>query len=277
MKGPRRLWEEMAWGDFGTPDVADWIAVVPVAAIEQHGPHLPLSTDLVIMEGYLARVRARVPDGVPATFLPVQNVGLSPEHERFPGTLTLSAEAALKVWTGLGESVARTGVRKIVFVSSHGGNNALLDVVARELRLRHGMLAVTTAWARFGYPDGLFAPEEIAHGVHGGAIETSLMLAFRPDLVRHDRIADFPSAARDMERDYTHLRSGRPAGFGWLTQDLNSEGVLGDARAASTEKGEAAAEHGAGAFIELLHDVHRFPLANLKPGPLDDVIPPSGN
>lgn len=257
---PRPLWQDMTWEDFRAPDIASWIAVVPIAAIEQHGPHLPLSTDLTIMEGYLARVLAALPDDLPASVLPIQPVGLSPEHLRFPGTLSLTPESALKVWTELGDSIARAGLRKLVFVSSHGGNNALLDVVARELRLRHDLLAVTTAFARFGYPEGLFTPDEISHGIHGGDIETSLMLAFRPDLVRMERAADFASEGTRMEADFRHLRIARPVGFGWLAGDLNGAGALGNARAARADKGHVAADHGARAFVELLRDVQNFEL-----------------
>jgi creatinine amidohydrolase len=267
MTMPKPLWQEMTWADFRDGDTGEWIAVVPVAAIEQHGPHLPLSTDLAIMEGYLARVRAALPSDLPATFLPVQPVGLSPEHQAFPGTLTLTPETALRLWTELGDSVARTGIRKIVFVSSHGGNNGLLDIVARDLRLRHALLAVTSAFARFGTPPGLFPAQEIAHGVHAGAIETSLMMAFQPELVTRDEIADFPSAAATLARDFTQLRTGRPAGFGWMTQDLNPQGALGDARLASAELGEEIAAFGAAAFISLLRDVQAFTLDRLPPGP----------
>lgn len=264
---PKAIWEKMTWRDVAASDTSHWIAVVPVAAIEQHGPHLPLSTDLTIMEGYLARIRAALPEDLPATFLPVQAVGLSPEHQAFPGTLTLTPETALRVWTEIGDSLVRAGVRKIVFVSSHGGNNGLLDIVTRDLRLRHNVLAVTSAFARFGTPPDLFPPAEIGHGVHAGAIETSLMLAFRPDLVDGNELADFPSLSAELESDFQHLRTGRPAGFGWMTQDLNPAGALGDARLATAEAGVALAEHGAQAFVQLLKDVHAFALSRLAHGP----------
>jgi creatinine amidohydrolase len=264
---PKAIWEQMTWRDVAGSDTSHWIAVVPVAAIEQHGPHLPLSTDLTIMEGYLTQIRAALPEDLPATFLPVQAVGLSPEHQAFPGTLTLTPETALRVWTEIGDSLVRAGVRKIVFVSSHGGNNGLLDIVTRDLRLRHSVLAVTSAFARFGTPPSLFPPAEIAHGVHAGAIETSLMLAFRPDLVDGNELADFPSLSAELENDFQHLRTGRPAGFGWMTQDLNPAGALGDARLATAEAGVALAEHGAQAFVQLLKDVHAFALNRLAPGP----------
>lgn len=266
MRRPNPIWAEMAWPDF--QNVEDWIAVLPVAAVEQHGPHLPLSTDVEIMQGYVARIIAALPGDLPATFLPVQPVGLSPEHRDFPGSLTFAAETAMHSWIEIGESVARTGVRKIVLLSSHGGNNGLMDIAARELRAEFGMLAVTASFARFGYPAGLFPEEEIAHGVHGGDIETSLMLAFRPDLVRKDKLADFPAATVQMEENFTWLRAGKPAGFGWMAQDLNAGGAVGNAANASAAKGEATARHGAKALAELLLDVHAFDLKRLAKGPL---------
>jgi creatinine amidohydrolase len=268
MSFPGRFWADLTWSDIEAADTSLWIAVLPVAAIEQHGPHLPLSTDRDIMQGYLARIMATVPADMPVSFLPVQNVGLSPEHGDFPGTLTLSPETALRVWTELGESVARAGVRKLVLLSSHGGNTGLLEIVARELRARHSMLAVTASFSRLGYPDGLFPTEEIAHGIHGGEIETSLMLAFAPQKVRQNRLEDFPAETVRMSREFKHLRAAKPAGFGWLTQDLNPDGAIGNAKAANAIKGAQAAEYGAHAFIELLQDAAAFPLERLRSGPL---------
>lgn len=268
MSTPARRWGEMTWQDLQEADLSRWVAVLPVAAIEQHGPHLPLSTDADIMAGYIAYTDAALPREVPATFLPVQTIGVSPEHRDFPGTLSFSPETALRAWTEIGDSLARAGLRRLILVSSHGGNNGLLDVIARDLRIRHSMLAVTTSFARFGYPDGLFPTQEIAHGVHGGEIETSLMLAFQPELVRMFEASDFTPETLRMEREFKHLRAGRPAGFGWLAQDMNSEGVLGNAANASAEKGHAAAAFGAKAFAELIADVAAFPLERLKAGPL---------
>lgn len=264
---PKRFWIEMTWEDFRAGDPARWIAVLPVAAVEQHGSHLPTGVDGYIAEGYLARVLALLPETLPVTFLPLQWVGKSDEHVAFPGTLTLSGESALRGWAGIGESVHRAGVKKLVIVNSHGGNSAVLELVARELRVRLGMLVVTASWSRFGYPDALFTEVERTHGIHGGSIETSLMLAIRPDLVQLDKAADFKPETLAMEKEFRWLRADRPAGFGWMAQDLNPAGALGDARAASKERGEAALEHGARSFIELLHDVDRFELSRLRPGP----------
>jgi creatinine amidohydrolase len=236
------------------------IAVLPMAAVEQHGPHLPVGTDTYIAEAYLARVRALLRDDASIVFLPVQQVGASDEHRAFAGTLTLSPQTALATLIEIGESVHRAGIAKLVVINSHGGNIALIDLAARQLRVRQGMLAVHTSWGRFGYPDGLFSEAEHTHGIHGGDIETAIMLAAYPDLVRREKIANFVPATYAMERAYKHLRADFPVGFGWMTQDLNATGAVGDASLATVEKGEAALDHGARAFVELLHDVERFEL-----------------
>lgn len=257
---PARFWSDLTTEEIRGRDMASTVAVLPVAAVEQHGPHLPLNTDTVIAEGYLARVAALVPDGLDVLILPVQAVGKSDEHDAFPGTLSLTAETALRAWTEIGACVRRAGCERLVLVSSHGGNSALIDLVAAELRGRLGMIAVTTAWARFGYPAGLFPDDEIAYGIHAGGIETALMLALRPDLVRRPAIADFPSRAQRMRADFTHLSAGRPAAFAWKAQDLNPAGAIGNAGLGSAEAGQAALDHGARAFVALLQDVARFRL-----------------
>ncbi|HEV2957854.1 MAG TPA: creatininase family protein [Xanthobacteraceae bacterium] len=264
----KRDWAEMTWEDFADADPS-WVAVLPLAAVEQHGPHLPLGTDAFIVEAYLARARKLLPDAPKATFLPSHAIGTSHEHRAFAGTLTLAPETLVHGLAEIGESVHRAGVRKLVFANGHGGNVAALDLVALDLRARLGMLAVPCSFARFGYPDGLFAPQEIAHGIHGGDVETSIMLAARPDLVRTDLAKNFVPASAAMAREFKRLRAGEPVGFGWMSQDLNPSGAIGDATLATAAKGEAALAHGARAFAELLEDVARFDLARLGKGPLE--------
>jgi len=253
------------WADLTTADLAgrDWartVAILPVAATEQHGPHLPLSTDTVIAQGYLDRVAALTPDALDVLILPVQAIGKSDEHDAFPGTLSLSTGTALAAWSEVGAGIAAAGCRRLVLVTSHGGNSALIDLVAGELRGRFGMVAVTTSWARLGIPAGLFPDEEVTHGIHAGGIETALMLALRPDLVRREAVADFPSRGRAIARDHAILRTGRPAALAWKTQDLNPAGALGDARLGTAEAGHALLDHGARAFVTLLGEVSRFDL-----------------
>ena len=158
----------------------------------------------------------------------------------------------------LGESVARAGIKKLVMVTSHGGNSAAMTLVAQDLRARHGLLAVTTAWSRLSAAEGLFAADELRHGIHGGAVETSIMLARYKQHVRADKIADFRPASIAMEKDYRWLSAHRPAPFAWQAQDLHASGAAGDATMASAEKGERLLDDGARAFCELLADVDKF-------------------
>ena len=215
---PRRNWMEMTWQDIAgaAGATARWIAVLPLAAVEQHGPHLPLGVDTYIAEAYLARVQKLLPADLPVTFLPVQRIGVSAEHLSFPGTLTLSAATAMAAWTELGESLARAGVRKLVLVTSHGGNVAAMESVARDLRTRLGMLAVTVGWHRFGYPDGAFSADEKKHGIHGGDIETSLMLAAQPATVR---MAASPKRNAGDDRDGGRIQMARCLPARWLRLD----------------------------------------------------------
>ncbi len=272
MNLPKRDWMEMSWQEIaGAGEATErWIAVLPLAAVEQHGPHLPLGVDTFIAEAYLARVRTILPDQLPVTFLPVQRIGVSVEHLAYPGTLTMSAATAIGAWTEIGESLARAGLRKLVLVTSHGGNVAAMELVARDLRTRLRMLAVTVGWHRFGYPDDTFSGEEKRHGIHGGDIETSLMLAAMPETVRMEKAPNATPATIEMAREFKWLGAYRPAGFAWMTQDLHATGALGDATLASAAKGEAALAHGAEAFVELLREVDRFDLARLREGPIDD-------
>ena len=264
---PKHDWVEMTWEDFSGADTTRWIAVLPVAAVEQHGPHLPLGADAFIAAAYLSRAREVLPAELPVSFLPMLSIGTSDEHRAFPGTLTLSAHTVTGMLTEIGESVHRAGVRKLVIANSHGGNVSVVDLATRDLRVRLNMFVVACSWFGFGYPDGLFSKEEQVHGIHAGAIETSIMLAAHPGLVRTARAQTFASAGIELEREFRHLGIDRPARLGWMSQDLHACGAMGDARAATADKGKAAIEFGARAFVELLGEVDRFDLARLKEGP----------
>jgi len=265
---PTKYWADMTWRDFQRADMSKVVAVLPVAAIEQHGPHLPVGVDSFINEGYLKRAIALTPHDLPALFLPLQSIGKSNEHIEFPGTLTLSLETVARAWSEIGDSVARAGCRKLIFINSHGGNVAVLDAVTRDLRVRHRMLAVNAAWHRLGLPEGLFSTRERTHGIHGGDVETSIMLAARPETVRIEKALKATPATIGMAQEFKWLGASRPAGFAWMTQDLHESGALGDATLGTAAKGEAALAHGAQAFVELLREVNRFDLARLKEGPL---------
>jgi creatinine amidohydrolase len=259
----KRFWAELKSSEFAALDPNATIAVLPVAATEQHGPHLPVTTDTAIADGMIKTVLARLPDDLGVLFLPIQMIGKSNEHLRSPGTITCSAENLIRIWVEIGESVHRAGLRKMVIANSHGGNIEVAGIVARELRVRLSMLVATTQWRTFGLPPGIYADFDTRHGIHAGDIETSLMLYFRPDLVDMGKAKRFSSKGEDMEREYKYLRPIGPHAFAWIAQDLNPDGALGDASAARAEKGRLTAEHQADAFIAFLRDVARFPLAQL--------------
>ena len=162
---PLRLpgwWQDLASRDFAALDPETTVAVLPVGAIEQHGPHLPVAVDTCIVDGIVAAALARMPAGLPVLVLPTTAVGKSNEHIDFPGTLTLSAETLGRVWYEIGASVRRAGVRKLVLLNSHGGQPQVMQIVARELRIDHQMLVVAANWFSWGMPEGLFDAERTA-------------------------------------------------------------------------------------------------------------------
>ncbi len=260
---PRRLWVEMTTCDFERLP-ADTVAVLPVAAVEQHGPHLPVYVDACINEGVIARTIAKLPQDLPVTFLPMQAIGKSNEHIDFPGTLTLSADTLARLWTEIGESVHRAGIRKLVLFNSHGGQPQVMDIVARDLRVRLDMLVVCASSYAFGGSEGLFPPEERRHGIHGGSSETSRMLALRPDLVRMELAQNFVPASVQIEQDYEFLYPDGSIGFGWKTQDLHPLGACGNALDADATRGNALLDHTAASLAKLLAEVHRFPITQLR-------------
>jgi creatinine amidohydrolase len=152
--------------------------------------------------------------------------------------------------------VARAGVRKIVFVNSHGGNVSMLDIIARELRVRAGMLAVKAGWSHF-WPKDIYSDVENRHGIHGGDSETSLVLHFRPELVDISKVRDFASVAERDEQQYKYLRPTGMLSYAWIASDINPAGVAGEASKATVEKGRITAEAAVTGFIELLREVER--------------------
>jgi creatinine amidohydrolase len=246
---PRRFWRDMAATDFAG-DTANWIAVLPLAAIEQHGPHLPLGVDALIAEAMVARCADELPAKLPVTFLPVQQIAKSTEHARFDGTLALGWETTIQNWIDVGDSLGRSGIRKLVIVTSHGGNFPAMEIVALEMRHRHAMLCVTTSWERLGGYRG----EET--DIHGGHTETSLMLAVRPDLVNMKEAQDFASAQTPMKANNKRLGfHSSDANIAWLAGDLNSAGVTGNAATATAELGQHYLASAVVGFCELAGEI----------------------
>jgi creatinine amidohydrolase len=261
--GSAFFWAELKSVDFRGLDPEATIAILPVAATEQHGPHLPVTTDVAIAEGMIALLKQRLPPELNVLVLPIQAVGKSNEHLLSPGTLSLSAETLQHVLVEIGEGVYRAGLRKLILANSHGGNSPVLTTVARELRVRFGMLVVATHWRSFGLPEGMYDAVESRHGIHAGDIETSLMLSFRNELVNLDKAKNFVSSAIAMEKEFGRLSPIGNHAFGWIAQDLNVEGAVGDAGKATAEKGKATAECQIEGFVALLRDMTAFPLKRL--------------
>lgn len=255
------------WQDFTSSELVDLdpertVALLPVSAIEQHGPHLPLATDAIIGEGLVRSVMERIGPGV--LVLPAQTIGHSLEHIDYPGTLSLSAESLLATWQDLGRSVARTGLRKLVLLNTHGGNIPLVQLAALRLRQELGMLVVRANYFSFGSPPGLFAEDELRNGIHGGEMETSLLLHLRPDLVRRDALVDFRGLTHEMAARNGLLGPEKPIGFGWMSQDLHEHGVCGNAARADAERGKILLSHLADKLATLLAECQSLPLSTLR-------------
>jgi len=259
-----RYWKDLTTEDFAALDGARTVAVMPVAATEQHGPHLPLSTDAAISAGILQRAVELAPMDVPLLVLPAHNIGLSPEHRDFPGTLSLSPSTLLRLLIETAEGVARAGLRKLILFNSHGGQPQALEMAAQELRTAQAMVAVVANSWKLMRPGEFFPPGEREIGIHGGAIETSLMLHLHPGLVRRDKIAFFPSSASALERDHPEMASAGRLHFAWQAQDLNPTGAVGDARLATAEAGRAMVEQAARGLLAMAADLSRLPLETLK-------------
>ena len=267
-----RFWADYTARDFANLDRGNLIAVLPVGAIEQHGPHLPLSVDQAILDGMIAATIPMISPDCPALFLPTLPVGKSNEHSAWPGTLTFTIETLISMWMEMGDCVAAAGVRKLVLLNSHGGQISVMDIVARDLRIKHKMLTVSANWFAMGLPEGLLTPDEDRFGIHAGDLETSVMLALHPDLVQMEHARNFHPKIADIARDNTLLGLTNAGKIGWQAQDFNAAGACGDATKATVEKGQAFIAHAARQIATLLDEVHRMPLAHLDTGANPDAF-----
>ncbi len=233
------------------------VALLPVGAIEQHGPHLPLNTDAALAEG-IAREAARCVKDAQVLLLPPVAVAKSDEHLAFPGALTLDAPTLQAVLMQIGRSVSRSGIRRLVFLNAHGGNVPVLQITARALRIEEEMFCVAAGWMSMGYPPGLIPQEELRDGIHGGLVETAAMLHLRPDLVSMREARDFVPSSRAVAQSNEVLRLLGPVSTGWTMHDLNPDGAAGNAALATAELGEALVNHAATRYARLLEEVARY-------------------
>lgn len=263
---PSRYWSEWSSPQLAALDKSRAIAILPVAAIEQHGPHLPLQVDAALADAMVQACLPHLPADLPALFLPTQAIGYSPEHTAFAGTLTLRAETVIRLWTEVAECVAASGVRKLLLFNTHGGNVGLLDVVARDLRARLGMLVYSSSW--FNLPLGAawnaFDAREHRFGIHAGAVETSLMLAIRPNLVCMEQAGRFASSSEQRAQQFPILGNGRSAKLAWQMQDYHPAGAVGHAADADAQRGAELLAATGRALAGLLIEMDRLPPDTLR-------------
>lgn len=257
-------WWDHSARDFAGFDMSGVVAVLPVGAVEQHGPHLPVRVDAAINAGIIARAVELMPPQMPVLVLPMMPVGKSNEHISYPGTLSLSYETLARLWIEIGESVHRAGCRKLIIFNSHGGQPQVVDIVCRELRVRHQMFVVNAFWARMVTRQDLFSPTELKHGIHGGECETAMMLHLHGDLVDMQFAADFAPTTIAIEKAGGILTAEGAVGFGWMAQDLHASGACGNAALADAARGQAVVEDAAARLVQLCREVIAYPLANLK-------------
>ncbi len=267
MKMHSHFWADYTAADIGAWDKSKLIAVLPVAATEQHGPHLPLSVDTTLVNGVIAHTTPKLREDQHVLFLPTQQIGKSNEHDRFPGTLTFSAQTLMTMWMEIVDSVAKAGVKKFVFFNSHGGQMNLMDIVTRDARVKHDILVIAANWYTLGVPPDMFSENEMRHGIHAGDVETSMMLALAPETVKMNLAQNFRSRTEDYARDYTYISIGNSGKVGWQTQDLNEFGAAGDASNASAARGERVLDYVSDRFVEMLDEVARVPLSVLRAQP----------
>lgn len=256
-------WEHLTTAQFAARDFARTVVVLPVAATEQHGPHLPVSTDAALGEAILRRAAERLGPDADVLILPMQRIGKSDEHLAFPGTLTVSLDTLRALWRDLARSVARAGARRLILFNSHGGQIALVDIVCRDIRIELGMLAVACSWFRIADVDDLFSAHEIEHGIHGGDIETSMMLAVDPAHVDMSRAEDFTPLTVAIAQSGSPLTAEGRVGFGWQAQDLHPAGVCGDAANATADKGRLVIDRAAEGLVRLIDAARAFNLGAL--------------
>lgn len=257
------FWIDHSTEAFATRDLSQTVVVLPIAAVEQHGPHLPVDVDAAINAEIVRRTAERLPDEGDVLFLPPMSVGKSDEHLAFPGTLAISAETLRQVWLDIARSVKRAGAAKLILFNSHGGQISLMDIVCRDIRIELGMLAVACSWFRIAPVEDLFSLEEIEHGIHGGDIETSMMLAIAPERVAMEKAENFVPLTVAIARSGSMLTAEGAIGFGWQAQDLHPAGVCGDATNATAEKGEHVLERAADGLVELIAATKAFDMGHL--------------
>lgn len=264
-------WAQLSTRDFAALDLARTVAVLPLGATEQHGPHLSLAVDTVLVDGVVDAALTHLAATDPVLVLPTQTVGLSTEHQAFAGTLTLSPQTVMQLWCELGACVARAGVKKLLMFNAHGGHVGLMDVVARELRAQHGLIVYSSSWYNLPLDASVmaqFSAQEHRFGIHAGDIETSMMLALAPGQVDMRQAQHFASTSQERAATYAVLGDGKSAKLGWHMQDYNPQGAAGNAAAATAAKGDALVRSAGEQLACLLKELIALPLTTVR-----DTVP----
>lgn len=250
------------WRQLTTAELAELaseatVAVLPLAAVEQHGPHLPLDTDVIIGEGIVDKALAQFEasgdeSAAPVLVLSTQTVGASTEHENFAGTLSLPPETAIATIEAIGRAVWRAGIHRLVVFNSHGGNTAVLDIAALNLRARYGLHVVKATYFRFAAPADGFAADELGQDLHAGALETSMMLALAPESVRQERIPRHESTSRAPSGTVVAPEGEAP--YAWLAEDFGTAGIAGNPEWAEAAIGYRLINHFAERLAAIIRD-----------------------
>ena len=262
-----KYWSDLSTTDFDSLPIEEFLAVLPIGATEQHGPHLPLSVDCLIVQEIIQVALKVLQKETPVLVLPTQKVGLSTEHQAFKGTLTHSPELVIKTWMELADGVARAGVKKMLLFNSHGGHQGLIDLVAREIRAKHGMLVYSSSWYQLPIEQkvlDLFDASEHRFGIHAGAIETSIIMATHPQLVDTRSFQNYPSSAQDRSEKYPILGNSKSAKLGWMIEDYNIHGAVGDLGQASADKGQALLQSAGLSLSQLILEILSLPMHTIK-------------
>ncbi len=233
------------------------IFIQPLGAVEQHGPHLPMSTDLIIAEATAQAAVDQAGEDLDLWLLPPLAYTKSNEHAWSPGTIWLSATTMLAVLDDLGRCLASTSGRKLVFLNGHGGNSALVAMANREVRLAHGLMTFLVHPFVPADQGGASAADELGMGIHGGTDETSVMWYLRPDLVHMDQAR---RSVPEALSGFSKVRFGGSVPFGWLSNDFGPDGVIGDPTLADVDLGERLFHAGVQSVVEALVEVDRFEL-----------------
>lgn len=239
------------------------IAIQPIGSVEQHGEHLPVGTDCFIPLAILQSLEPLlIEKKVPAVILPIIPYGKSNEHHSYKGTISLTAKTLIDVLTDVGDSCARAGFKKLVFLNGHGGNHEILDFMTREIRIKTGMdTFVLHPFLKIAPKSLKLNEKESKFGIHAGQLETSLILSIDSSLVRKDKLkASYPDVL--MDKKYIDFSERVP--FGWVTEDVSTLGVIGDPTASTKEEGEILLRDITDELLEILQEISQFPILKDK-------------